>query len=702
MIKNRKKILIILTMLGIMACCLNVPCIAESFVNENTDIVAVGEWKGLDFLSEIKIKGVYPTKDIPWGKTAGIIEEESIGECILLTPGTSMEFNIIRGDKKYIQISWMIHPWVSANSDGAEIVVDVFEKGTETPMITECYYLKKSDNFFECNLDVSILKAEELYLKLSCNGGPDGNEDSDWVILDKVIAKNNIETEFWKSVHYFSDEWPINFWNSEMIFLSKELSQIKEDGFNSIILVIPWREFQPGLNPVTYNNYAFDNLNKVMSEASKLDLGVFVRIGYTWDLLDSNENDVSERFYQIMGDNNVKKAWMCYAERLYTELSNYSNFKGGFITWEDFWNVSYLPGKIGGKEESINEAKFTGYQNYLSENYTLEEINGIYKKKYGSFEEILIPDKTDPMMQTWYEFYDMFLIHLLEETQTVFKNLSMEIRNDWDIIYDSDGNQKWYSHEITYKCGNADFTSAMYGIPQGSENKGEELTADEAAKLTKSILKSISDANSGKDIYIEQFLYYDNTPKFSMNAKLKADDIGTYLENIDCVLKEYGCGYGLWVYRNYKTNLLYNPHFALGLSGWHVENNNVKVKTVNENKILYLPAMERLSQNIPSLRNHFSLSKYFVEMDISSEFEGELTIALGNLEQMIHFNTGERHIKISFDNPSNYDFSILSTQNILVDNIKVYNMVQDGLLYDADGNELDQIKSIRILNEKLN
>lgn len=95
MTKNRKKILIILTMLGIMACCLNVPCIVEDFVNENTDIVAVGEWKGLDFLSEIKIKGVYPTKDIPWGNTAGIIEEESIGECILLTPGSSMEFNII-------------------------------------------------------------------------------------------------------------------------------------------------------------------------------------------------------------------------------------------------------------------------------------------------------------------------------------------------------------------------------------------------------------------------------------------------------------------------------------------------------------------------------------------------------------------------------------------------------------------------------
>lgn len=52
-----------------------------------------------------------------------------------------------------------------------------------------------------------------------------------------------------KSVTYFGDEWVLNFWNSETDHLEKDLEQIREDGFNSIILVVPWREFQPEMTP---------------------------------------------------------------------------------------------------------------------------------------------------------------------------------------------------------------------------------------------------------------------------------------------------------------------------------------------------------------------------------------------------------------------------------------------------------------------
>ena len=56
-----------------------------------------------------------------------------------------------------------------------------------------------------------------------------------------------------KSATYYGDEWNINFWNSEMEHLHEDMQKIKEDGFNSIILLIPWREFQPGLSPIAYN-----------------------------------------------------------------------------------------------------------------------------------------------------------------------------------------------------------------------------------------------------------------------------------------------------------------------------------------------------------------------------------------------------------------------------------------------------------------
>ena len=62
-----------------------------------------------------------------------------------------------------------------------------------------------------------------------------------------------------KSATYYSDDWVINFWNSESGNMDQELARIAQDGFNNIILVVPWREFQPGMTPCTYNQYAWDN-----------------------------------------------------------------------------------------------------------------------------------------------------------------------------------------------------------------------------------------------------------------------------------------------------------------------------------------------------------------------------------------------------------------------------------------------------------
>ncbi len=46
--------------------------------------------------------------------------------------------------------------------------------------------------------------------------------------------------------------------------MEEELAQIAADGFNSIVLVIPWREFQPGVLPVSYNRYRVSETRQVM------------------------------------------------------------------------------------------------------------------------------------------------------------------------------------------------------------------------------------------------------------------------------------------------------------------------------------------------------------------------------------------------------------------------------------------------------
>jgi len=63
---------------------------------------------------------------------------------------------------------------------------------------------------------------------------------------------------------YYGNAWVINFWNSDFSSTDQNMERIKKDGFNTVVLVIPWREFQPGISPPQYNDVAFARLNYII------------------------------------------------------------------------------------------------------------------------------------------------------------------------------------------------------------------------------------------------------------------------------------------------------------------------------------------------------------------------------------------------------------------------------------------------------
>src|SRR6266540_2839405 len=106
------------------------------------------------------------------------------------------------------------------------------------------------------------------------------------VILKKQKNQEKLGyNRYIKGVTFFGNANPFNLMNSiETSALKREMAQIKKDGFNAIILLVPWCEFQPSLDPVTYNQKAFDNLAKYMMYAEKNGLNVILRLSYFWDL----------------------------------------------------------------------------------------------------------------------------------------------------------------------------------------------------------------------------------------------------------------------------------------------------------------------------------------------------------------------------------------------------------------------------------
>ena len=505
--------------------------------------------------------------------------------------------------------------------------------------------------------------------------------------------------EYLKAVTYASDAWVINFWNTESDHMEEELAQIAADGFNSIILVIPWREFQPGTNPVSYNNYAFQKLDVIMRAAEQQGLWVELRVSYTWDYYEEEESRL--RFRRLLGDDRLRQAWLDYVRKIYDTVSAYPNYHGGFITWEDFWNYMEDATGFGTGRDSIEEARRIGLQDYLQKYYTLEELNQYYRplRSFSSFQEVYMPSRQSPAYKLLFEYYDEYLIQLLQEAQQVFPNLSMEVRLDVDPVNGLDGEAVGAHHFRTFPCGDADYTSLMYSVSMGQVNEGEKITAAQALAAADAQLNVVKVHNGNKPIFIDQLLYMDSTEEFHYNAQILEEERNTFITSLPEILNKYTNGYAVWSYWNYTNNPVYNSQFALGDRGWTVSRGKV-VEREGSNQ-MKLESSGSLSQKIGARIEGKKTHQNHVRFVADSDEAATLYVELGRVTKEVQIN-GKKQYDLNFGQLEYTEVTFRTTKaSVCLDNIEVYNFIQDGQLHDIDGNELSGMSAIRTLNQLL-
>lgn len=498
-----------------------------------------------------------------------------------------------------------------------------------------------------------------------------------------------------KSVTYVSDAWVINFWNTESDHMEEELAQIAADGFNSIVLAVPWREFQPETAPVSYNSYAFAKLDRVMQAAQAQGLGVRLRVSYTWDHYEREQPTM--RFRRMMKDEKLRSAWLEYVGKLYQSVCGYDNFCGGFITWEDFWNyMEDAPGLYTGRTAGVKEAEQIGFQEYLKKHYTLAEVQEYFgpKERIRDYTSVGIPGRNSPAYLLFYEFYDEYLMELLNEAQQVFPDLSMEVRLDVDPVKGRDGSDVGAEHFKTFPCGEASYTALMYSVSMG-QKAGNLITAAEAVAMTVEQLQLVKAHNGGKPIYIDQLLYTDSTPGFEQNARLRQEELGDYLIMLPEVLDSYTNGYAVWSYRNYANNPVYNCQFALGDRGW--ETSRTRIVQRGGSSQARIQANGSLSQEIGHWISGKTRYDNHVRFTADSERPVWVSVRLGYRTEEVLVD-GEMQFDLNFG-PTEYDLvEFRARDEVYLDNICVYNFVQDGQVYDLDGNALSCLDGLRTLN----
>lgn len=684
----------------------------EKQFETGTDMVPEGSqiqaaWYLADHMDDesVIVSGYQESSDYPYGYNVGRIEDDVVGNAILITPDTSITAYGSFNDISFLHFDYILHPWTAQNSDGA--ILEITIEGNENK---DKYTFDAKDSFQNESIPLEkYIAGEKMCITFSVRNEQGHNSECDWLVLKDVTIDNIMsavpkvfdETGYVRSATYFGDEWPINFWNSELDHLEQDMKQIKRDGFDSIILVIPWREFQPEISPVAYNTYAFDNLDRIMRAADQEDLAVYARIGYTWDFYNDKAENIIDRYCRILGEEEIQNAWYSYVGKMYETLSAYPCFREGFLTWEDFW------GTLGVCDEIFEmtrreKAAYIGYQEWVKEEYALSEYNTEFGTRYKSYESIPVPRRDEPAMAAMYSFYDDFLNELLEKSQAYFPDLSMEIRLDWDVVYTKDGDRDYYKHTDTFTCGQSYYTATMYGIPMGFSNTGERVSYDVAMEKTEYMLKLLKSQNENKPVYVEQFLFADNTPAFVNNARIKEEELNTYLESIAPVMLENSEGYGIWTYRNYCANMLYNPQFALEGAGWET-NGTVSFEEKNGSMTCFIEQGGSVNQSVGKIRNHFALDTYYVTFDIVEVIrEGKMTVSLGGKKQTVEVSNETEKICLDFPAGSSFNLEIVSKDcAIKIDNVKLYSQVQQGFLYDENNDELMCIEGIRSLNSQL-
>ena len=501
-----------------------------------------------------------------------------------------------------------------------------------------------------------------------------------------------------KSVTYFGDQWPINFWSSEDDEMEANMARIAADGFNSIILVVPWREFQPETDPVAYSDYPFKKLDAIMDCAERHGLWVSLRVGYCWDY--AGTSGVPARYTEILKpESRARAAWLDYCRTLYAAASAHGNFYGGFITWEDFWDYTYSLEREIPARERIQMAKDCGYTKYLEERYSIEQVSEAYGAGFSDFSQVYLPYKTHPSASLFYDFYDEFLMNLMKESQAVFPELSMEVRVDGDVIYDGDGNQTYYSHGRTFACEGAPYSAIMYSVSMGQANNYERISAEQALSAMRTHLGNISAIAGGKPLFIEQLLYMDTTAEFSYNAQIEENQVDDYIMGLSPILKDYSNGYGLWVYRNYVNNCVYNAQFALGTKGW-TASSGVRAESHDGSQAIALPSGESISQKL--LKKFDRNDTVYVEFYAYSEAGADMTVKVGDYERVVRVSGPTRFV---YSIPSTADCVLSFTSDkgeVVIDDVKIYTYEQEGRIYDTDGSELDLAGASRTLNGQLN
>jgi len=498
-----------------------------------------------------------------------------------------------------------------------------------------------------------------------------------------------------KATHYFGRCSMGNFWNTfETSLVDSDFKKIKEYGFNQIILVVPWAAFQPSMKPVEWNNVYFDRLVFLLEISKKYDLSVVLRVGYLWEN-DKLKRRTYQRYSMINNADFVHQAWKQYIEKL-SEVSKEYN-TDFFLCWEDFyWPILRHAENLSPKQR-IEFSSRLGFTLFVKERYSITLFNHLYDLNIDDFSKLPAPTIHDKWFDEFVLFFDRhFVENMILRTKEVLMqynlNLIYEHRIDPDVYLPKDGkNERLSIEHSTYKnCVDLD---ALYYHPKIGRLSSEVYgTAEEAAQHMERFLDTFKVNNVFKSKpFLDQFNFKVQNPKHPDFSLVKEEYMEEYLTLLVPIFKKYLYGYGMWGWRDWRDDKIFNGSFQLQRKGWIG-----KFILDKENKKVILNKDDTIEQSINQLKGAILSVEYeaLAENNILSIVDGNSVVDL----------TLMNNRSIEYEYQSEFIDTVglhLKKGKLVIKKIVCYTHTFSNGMLDIEGNDTSSSLLVKQFNKNL-
>lgn len=510
------------------------------------------------------------------------------------------------------------------------------------------------------------------------------------------------------ATHLLAQGWATNFWSYLNIRkVDKELDTIQSLGFNTIILLVPWVGFQTKVDPITYHEEYLILFKQLIEKIQQHKMYVILRLGYAHDNGPLSEPEGFLRQVVIGADPVMLTAWCDYLSRIWDIVKYYFDILlGGFISWEDFFFLDLTHLSL---EQRLLFAQRTGYQEYLTQYHSLEEINAGYQQTFSTYTQVPIPAFQSSAIGFFSQFWDKVLIEtIFQQSKKYFPPLTMEIRTDCDQQVETH-----ICHYNTFDVSYDTHISMIYYSPAwGSPNQGESEPAANILQRLQFMLAQTRH-HTNNVIFIDQFNFIDNTPGFEQNTGILPAEIPEFLTQAGKILAKQTVGYGLWTLQDVRANVLKNGLFQRNYPSWEITEGEIVSLVAEEKQATWLNPGGTLQQTLTHCVGvSLDPEKLFqLDFEVKASHTIELVVIIYDEQQNIRFEKqiscqGRQWQAIHLENVpfwlgNQLVFKNQSQSPILLTEFYLYQQCQENGIFDIKGNPKWFYQSFVSLNQQL-